>query len=158
MAYADGKFYEEVWGSGTIPAGELPAYLNRASMEVDTLTFGRLRKGLPEDAYAAEKIHMAVCCGADILYMCDLAEKQAGEAVRQAASGNEAEREVKAVSDGTESITYVTGGELSGQAGKMSAVLSESGRGREKLLRDRLRYYLSDIRDRDGINLLYAGI
>ena len=51
MAYADEEYYTSMWMTGTIPAENLKGYLSKASMEIDNMTFGRLRKGLPEDPY-----------------------------------------------------------------------------------------------------------
>lgn len=83
MAYADEEYYTSMWMTGTIPAENLKGYLSKASMEIDNMTFGRLRKGLPEDPYYQDKIRSAVCETADLLYSYNVADNLAMQALKE---------------------------------------------------------------------------
>ena len=158
MAYADEHFYTAEWGGSLITGKDIGIYLKRASNEIDTYTSRRIRKGLPEDAYAQERIQMAVCSVAELLYQFELADRQARQAIADAASKDISEKNIKSVSDGTESVTYVTGSEQASQAKALSPVFSASIAGRRKELYSTICRYLSGISDKDGIKLLYAGL
>lgn len=158
MAYADEKYYTEMWMTGTIPVENLKGYLSRASAEIDNMTFGRLRKGLPEDEYYQDKIRSAVCETADLIYSYNMADNLAMQALKEMHSKDASEKGVKSISDGTESITYNTGSDLAAQAKAMFPELASTKEERSKAIRQIIRRYLAGIPDTEGTNLLYAGV
>lgn len=158
MAYADEEYYTSMWMTGTIPAENLKGYLSRASMEIDNMTFGRLRKGLPEDPYYQDKIRSAVCETADLLYSYNVADNLAMQALKKMNSKDISEKGIKSISDGTESVTYNTGSDLASQAKAMFPELASTREERSKAVSHVIRRYLAGIPDTEGINLLYAGV
>ncbi|RHK00725.1 hypothetical protein DW098_00600 [Ruminococcus sp. AM07-21] len=158
MAYADEEYYTSMWMTGTIPAENLKGYLSKASMEIDNMTFGRLRKGLPEDPYYQDKIRSAVCETADLLYSYNVADNLAMQALKEMNSKDISEKGIKSISDGTESVTYNTGSDLTSQAKAMFPELASTREERSKAVSHVIRRYLTGIPDTEGINLLYAGV
>ncbi|SEU32712.1 hypothetical protein [Paenibacillus sp. NFR01] len=69
MAYATVADYE-LYGSGQIPPDELPAALERASDQIDTLTYNRIAAGGTEalTPFQALRVKKAVCQQADFFY------------------------------------------------------------------------------------------
>lgn len=158
MAYADEKYYTEMWMTGAIPVENLEGYLSRASMEIDNITFGRLRKGLPEDKYYQDRIRSAVCETADLLYSYNMADNLAMQALKEMNSKDISEKGIKSISDGTESVTYNTGSDLATQAKAMFPELASTKTERSKVIMHTIRRYLVGIPDVEGTNLLYAGV
>ncbi len=158
MTYADEKYYTEMWMTGTIPVENLEGYLSRASMEIDNMTFGRLRKGLPEDEYYQDRIRSATCEVADLLYSYNIADNLAMQALKEMNSKELSEKGIKSISDGTESITYNTGNDLASQAKAMFPELASTRVERNKAVSHVIRRYLAGIPDAEGTNLLYAGV
>lgn len=158
MAYADKEYYTSMWMTGTIPVENLEGYLSRASAEIDNMTFGRLRKGLPEDEYYQDRIRSAVCETADLLYSYNMADNLAMQALKEMNSKNTSEKGIKSISDGTESVTYNTGSDLVAQAKAMFPELASTKGERNKAIMQTIRRYLAGIPDTEGTNLLYAGV
>ena len=158
MAYADEEYYTTMWKTGTIPEEKLKGFLSRASMEVDNMTFGRLRKGLPEDEYYQDKIRSAVCETADLLYSYNMADNLAMQALKEMNAKEISEKGIKSISDGTESATYNTGSDLASQAKAMFPELASTKEERNRAVHQIIRRYLAGIPDIEGTNLLYAGV
>lgn len=151
MAYADLEFYFVSYYGDTLTADNGEKFLSLASDELDTLTFGRLRKAFPYDEYAAEKVKKAVCAVADALCLIDVQRKamQAQKAENGAYHGA-----VTSVSSGRESVSYALGG----SSGSVYSAAASSTSECKKLITDIAVKYLANISDKNGINLLYAGV
>lgn len=122
------------------------------------MTFGRLRKGLPEDEYNQDRIRSAACETADLLYSYNMADNLAMQALKEMNSKDTSEKGIKSISDGTESVTYNTGSDLAAQAKAMFPELASTKTERSKVIMQTIRRYLAGIPDAEGTNLLYAGV
>jgi len=67
MAYADGTYYKETYGGSVIPDEQLGIQLERASDQVDSMTFNRIvAKGFAGlTSFQQERVKKAVCAQAD---------------------------------------------------------------------------------------------
>lgn len=155
--YVDEDYYEENWMTGTIPEDALEKYLSRASMEIDNMTSGRLRKGLPTEYYQRDRIKSAVCEVADLMYSYNMTDRLAMQALAEMKTKELSEKGIKSVSDGTESIAYTSGSDLVAQAKALFPELAATKEERHKAIRHIIWKYLAGIPDVDGTNLLYAG-
>ena len=70
MAYVDAEYYKNVYGGNVIPEEELLKQLERASDQVDSVTFNRISatgiNGLTE--FQRSRVRKAVCAHADFIY------------------------------------------------------------------------------------------
>lgn len=135
MAYADFTFYGSGYFGDTLTEETAPKWLERASDELDAITFGRLTFAFPTVEAHAAKVKKAVCAIAEALYWIDV-QRRASSA--QKAEDGSYHGAVASISSGRESISYLTGG-------ANSSVYAASAQ------------YLANIPDANGINLLYAG-
>lgn len=150
MAYADLTFYKEMYFGDTLNHRNAEKWLNLASDEIDSLTFGRLTVAFPSVKVHAEKVKKAVCAIAEALYYIDLQRKAV--AAQQTADGSY-RGAVASVSSGRESISYAVGS----ASASTYAAAAASAVEQNKLLRSIAVKYLANIPDANGINLLYAG-
>lgn len=70
MPYADAVYYKEVYGGSVIPEDELAKNLDKASRQVDTLTFCRI-KGVGWShltPFQQEQVRISVCLLAEFLF------------------------------------------------------------------------------------------
>lgn len=163
MAYTTFTFYEQTYHGNVVPAEDFDRIADRASDFLDTITFDRLADGLPSDERAATKVQKAVCAVCDKLYQLNLAEKQAMSAATGSTSSGgtgAAEGVVTSRSAGSESISYASPSEMANGAKAWSAVYRASGdaRATNKILEDTARLYLTEVRNDEGVLLLYAGL
>lgn len=70
MAYADAEYYRNTYGGTTIPNEELTRQLEKASDQIDSMTFNRIVatgiNGLTE--FQQTRVKKAVCANADFQY------------------------------------------------------------------------------------------
>lgn len=150
MAYADYTFYKDSYYGDMLTEDNADKWLDRASDEVDALTFGRLTFAFPTVAAHATKVCKAVCAVAEALYQIDLQRR--ATAAQQAADGTY-RGAIASVSSGRESISYTVN--TASASVYAAAVANENER--MKLLSSIAVKYLANIPDAEGVNLLYAG-
>lgn len=163
MAYTTFTFYEQTYHGNVVPAEDFDRVADRASDFLDVITFDRLAGGLPSDERAATKVQKAVCAVCDKLYQLELSEKQALSAAGGASSGGTggvASGVITSRSSGSESISYASPSEIANGAKAWSTVYQAAGdmQKTNKLLEDAARWYLTGVRNDDGVLLLYAGM
>ncbi len=164
MAYTTFTFYEQTYHGNVVPAEDFDRIADRASDFLDTITFDRLAGGLPSDERAATKVQKAVCAVCDKLYQLELADKQALSAAAggtsSGGSGGATSGVITSRSAGSESISYASPSEMANGAKVWSAVYKAAGdmQKTNKLLEDAVRWYLTGVRNDDGVLLLYAGM
>lgn len=107
MAYADFTFYGSGYFGDTLTEETAPKWLERASDELDAITFGRLTFAFPTVEAHAAKVKKAVCAIAEALYWIDV-QRRASSA--QKAEDGSYHGAVASISSGRESISYLTGG------------------------------------------------
>lgn len=152
MAYADHTFYSGAFYGDVLTADNAERWLDRASDEVDHLTFGRLISAFPTVEAHAVKVKKAVCAIAEALYRID---EQRKAALVQKATDGSYHGAVASISSGKESISYVSGSNAT--ASSVYAAAAADTAAQAALIRDIAAAYLANIPDANGINLLYAG-
>lgn len=153
MAYAYPEFYMGEYHGDVLAADfqDILRWLDRASDELDVLTFGRLTFAMPTKEEHVQKVRKAVCAMADALYFIEM---QSRAAVAQKAGDGTYRGAVTSISSGRESISFAAGNSASSSV-YAAAAASESARCR--LLGGIAAKYLANIPDARGVNLLYAG-
>ena len=106
MAYADFTFYGSSYFGDTLTEETAPKWLERASDELDAITFGRLTFAFPTVEAHAAKVKKAVCAIAEALYWIDV-QRRASSA--QKAEDGSYHGAVASISSGRESISYSAG-------------------------------------------------
>lgn len=149
MAYADYEFYHDTYYGDVLTAANAPKWLERASDELDTPTFGRLTFAFPTVEAHALKVRKAVCAIAEALYYIDI-ERSAASA--QLAADGSYRGAVASVTSGKESVSYSANGSTTAYA-----AASKSADAQAALIAEIACRYLANITDANGINLLYAG-
>ena len=152
MAYTDFTFYTDTFYGDVLTEDNADKWLERASDELDAITFRRLFTAFPTDADHVVKVKKAVCAMADALLLIDLQRKAAS--AQQAADGSY-RGAVTSISSGKESISYAVNGAASAS---VYAAAAASAGAQTSLLCDIAATYLSNIPDSNGVNLLYAGV
>lgn len=152
MAYTDHTFYSGAFYGDVLTADNAEKWLDRASDEVDHLTFGRLISAFPTVEAHAVKVKKAVCAIAEALYRID--EQRKAALVQKAADGSY-HGAVASISSGKESISYVSGSNAT--ASSVYAAAAADTVAQAALIRDIAAAYLANVPDANGINLLYAG-
>lgn len=151
MAYADFDFYKGVYfGDELTEEDAAEKYLERASDEVNALTFDRLVESFPTVETHAVKVKKAVCAVAEVLYLTDCQRKAVAAQKTEDGSFRGA---VASVSSGRESISYTT----NSAASSVYASAAASTQTLNVLIRDTAVKYLANVPDCNGVNLLYAG-
>lgn len=70
MAYADAEYYKNTYGGSTIPDTELTRQLDKASYDVDAMTYTRIAT-IDINSFTAfqqDRVRKAVCAHADFIY------------------------------------------------------------------------------------------
>lgn len=150
MAYADFDFYGKSFYSDVLTAEIADKWLERASDELDALTFGRLTSAFPTVEAHVLKVKKAVCAIADALYCIDVQRKAASAQKAQDGTYHGA---VASVTAGKETISYATG--ASGSS--VYALAAASPVTQNVILGNIAATYLANVPDASGVNLLYAG-
>lgn len=150
MAYADYTFYKDSYYGDMLTEDNAEKWLDMASDEIDTLTFGRLTFAFPIVEAHITKVRKAVCAVAEALFQVDLQHKAA--TVQQAADGSY-RGAIASVSSGRESISY----SVNNAAASVYAAAAANDNERIKLISNTAVKYLANIPDAEGVNLLYAG-
>ena len=151
MAYADYDFYVSGYFGEDLEPNSAARWLEMASDELDTLTFGRLTFAMPTVEAHVAKVKKAVCAVADALFHIDQQQKAA--AAKRAEDGSY-RGAVASISSGKESISFSMGGASASSYAAAAASEVE----RAKLIGGIVSKYLANIPDANGINLLYAGV
>jgi hypothetical protein len=150
MAYADFTFYGSSYFGDTLTEETAPKWLERASDELDAITFGRLTFAFPTVEAHAAKVKKAVCAIAEALYWIDV-QRRASSA--QKAEDGSYHGAVASISSGRESISYSAGSANS----SVYAAAATSAEAQTILIGSIAAQYLANIPDANGVNLLYAG-
>lgn len=151
MAYADFAFYKgSYYGEALTDETTAARWLERASDELDTLTFGRLTFAMPTVEAHVLKVKKAVCAVAEALFYIDIQSKAA---MAQKAEDGTYRGAVASISSGRESISF--SGNSAAASAYAAAAASEGAR--RKLIGGVIANYLANIPDAYGVNLLYAG-
>lgn len=151
MAYADFDFYKSSYcGEALTDEAAAARWLDRASDEIDALTFGRLTFAMPIVEAHVLKVKKAVCAVAEALFYIDIQSKAA---LAQKAEDGTYRGAVASVSSGRESISFAAS---STEASAYAAAAASEG-ALHKLIGSIAVKYLANIPDAYGVNLLYAG-
>lgn len=150
MAYADFDFYQNNFFGDTLTEQTAAKWLERASEQIDALTFNRLVDGFPELEAHVIKVKKAVCAVAEALY--HIEQQRIAAAASKDAQGN-IRGAVTSISSGRESISY-------SQATNTSVYAKAVADGAEMaaLIRGIAVQYLTWVTDKHGVCLLYAGV
>lgn len=152
MAYTDYSFYTGVFYGDTLTEDNANKWLERASDELDTLTFRRLSSAFPTNDADAIRVKKAVCAIAEALCLIDVQQKAVS--AQLAADGNY-RGAITSISSGDESISYSVNGAASTSA---YAAAAASAAAQTSLISSIAAKYLALVPDANGINLLYAGV
>lgn len=150
MAYADYNFYTESYYGDELTESNAAKWLERASDELDALTFHRLQRYYPSSESSDKSVKKAVCAIAETLLRIDV-QMQAGSA--QKGSDGLYHGAIASLSSGRESVSYASNS--AGSTIYAKAAVDEAVK--LKLLQSAAVKYLSGVSDERGINLLYAG-
>lgn len=150
MAYADYEFYKNNYYGDTLTSNNASKYLERASMEVDVLTWDRTVNYYPTDAESIRKVKMSVCAIADVLYNIDLFAKSVTPSV---SSSGEIKGAVVSISSGRESISYGT----SMQASAYARAVSDDAQKRLMIKNAGYKWLVNAV-DSNNEYLIYAGV
>lgn len=150
MAYADFTFYGKEFHGDVLTEDTAPKWLDRASDELDAITFGRLTFAYPTVEAHVVKVQKAVCAIAEALFYIDVQRRAASA---QKAGDGSYRGAVASVSSGRESISYSIGGVNS----SAYAAAAASAEAQASLISSIAVRYLANIPDALGVNLLYAG-
>lgn len=145
MGYADYEFYKNEYYGTAIAENDFPKWSDRASRQIDVLTFRRLLTAYPKDEYTDKQIKLCVC---------DLAQKMMEiDKYNQSSTLDENGKPqlIKSVSAGSESYTYVT-------TESKYAELSKDDNKRKQYIKSVVNEYLAYLSDANGVSLLYAGV
>lgn len=149
MAYTDYDFYTDRYYGDVLTSENADKFLERASDELDTLTFRRLTGAFPTIEADIVKVKKAVCAVAETLY---LVEYQRKAVALQKAEDGSYRGAISSLSSGKESISYSTGVSASAYA-----VAAQDDKKLQALITDTAVKYLANVPDASGVNLLYAG-
>lgn len=152
MAYADYDFYSGTFHGDVLTSDNADKWLDRASDEVDHLTFDRLASAFPTVEAHAVKVKKAVCAIAEAL--CCVDEQRRAASVQKAADGSY-RGAVASISSGKESISFASVGTAVGAS--TYAAAAADAEVQASLIRDTAAKYLANVPDANGVNLLYAG-
>lgn len=151
MAHADYTFYTGAFHGDMLTAENADKWLDRASDEVDHLTFDRLATAFPTVEAHAVKVKKAVCAVAEAL--CCIDEQRRAASAQKAADGSY-RGAVASISSGRESISYAVNGAA---AASVYAAAAANAEAQAALIGSIAVKYLANIPDANGVNLLYAG-
>lgn len=157
MAYTDYEFYKSKFYGDIVPESDFLKYAERASDRIDQYTFDRLVDGLPDNERVKTKVQKAVCAVADTMYQIDQIKKASMDTIGtiQREDGTVVNKAVSSVSSGNESISYVTGSNISSN---VYAHASVDKKVENALLLNVATEYLAGATNDKGICLLYAGL
>lgn len=150
MAYADFTFYSDSYHGDTLTDENAEKWLDRASDELDTITFGRLTFAFPTHEAHIARVKKAACAIAEALCLIDLQRKAASVQRTEDGSYRGA---VASITSGKESISYAVGS----AAGTAYSAAAANPDAEAALILSIATRYLANIPDANGINLLYAG-
>lgn len=150
MAYADYEFYKNTYYGDALTSINASKYLERASMEVDALTWDRTVNYYPTDAESIKKVKMSVCAIADVLYNIDLFAKSVTPSVSSSGTVLGA---VTSMSSGRESVSY--GASI--QASAYARAVSDDAQKR-LLIKNAGYKWLVNAVDANNEYLIYAGV
>lgn len=150
MAYADFEFYKKTFLGDVLTEETAAKWLERASEHIDAMTFNRLETGFPELEAHVIKVKKAVCAVAEALYYVE--QQRIATAASKDAQGN-IRAAIASISSGRESISY-------SQTTNTSVYAKAVADGAElaALIRGIAVPYLTQVTDKHGICLLYAGV
>ena len=153
--YADYEYYQTEYG-GKMSADDYKRFGRRAERRIDGITGNKLQFAYPTNERDMEAVKDCVCELADFLYQIDSYNAAAMESLGTVAQadGTVKGKVITSISSGSESIGYSA-------AGSASTATMEAAK--DKKVADTMIYGmvqdgLSGIKDRNGVNLLYAGI
>ena len=112
--------------------------------------FNKVREAFPEDEDDQERIYACMMALIELKQEMDAYRKQS--TISTDINGIKAGGSVTSISSGSESISFSSGSETSSSA---KAVMDLSYQ--EQLIGQLIEHYLSGVKDRNGIHLLYLG-
>lgn len=129
---------------------EFPRYQFMACRELDIHTTGldgyrKLQEAYPESDYDIQAVK---ACGCEIAHTLYRIEESQGDAINS--DGSMKGRVISSVSSGSESISYAVNGNIYTEAGASNVAKSA-------LIKAVCDKWLSGIKDKNGVNLLYMG-
>ena len=152
MAYTDYSFYTETYHGDVLTADNAGKWLDRASDEIDHITFLRLADAFPTVEAHAIRVKKAVCAVADALFQVDEQRKAVSAQAQEDGTYRGA---ITSVSSGRESISYAVTGASGASA---FAAAAASTQAYNALIADIAAKYIANVPDADRTNLLYAGV
>ena len=152
MAYADYTFYKDVFYGDTLTEDNADKWLDRASDEIDAVTFRRLASAFPTEEVHAVKVRKAVCAVAEALFLIDGQQKAVSAHMAEDGSYRGM---VSSITSGKESISFASPGNSANASVYAAAAANDNAK--RNLLNGTIATYLSNIPDAEGTNLLYAG-
>ena len=150
MGYADCAFYKGTYHGDVLAESDADKWLDRASDELDHITYNRLIDGFPSEEKYAVKVRKAVCAIADALSLIDRHRQAA--AAQQTADGSY-HGAIASISSGKESISYAA---LGTNASVYASAAADDSKQAQLIISIACKY-LANIPDASGTNLLYAG-
>ena len=163
MVYATYNDFTDLYGEKMLDeAGfsrlswEAERVMNDATTGVDGVC--KLRQAFPTDEYSVTAVRRCACALIDELRQLEVAAENIRKAqtLMENADGTVQSRQIASRSSGSESISYVTGSSARAGGTAVDAAVSDLT-ARQKLLDDKVRWYLAGVPDAHGVNLLYLG-
>ena len=161
MAYVDYAYYQSLYGDSAIPEADFNRLSGKACRLVDVLTTGidgvrKLAVAFPTDEYDAENVKTCICELVAKLNAFEKAEQSAQEAAGYTKTENGLQGKIiSSISSGNESISFANGSSGRTETAFDKAVADRKEQ--EEFLKTIIRYYLSGLRDANGVNLLFMG-
>lgn len=152
MAYADYVFYSDIFRGDVLTDENADKWLDWASDELDSITFGRLTFAFPTIEAHVVKVKKAVCAIAEVL--CRIDEQRRAASLHKAEDGSY-RGAVASITSGKESISFASIGSTASASAYVAAAADAAVQ--MTLVRNTAGKYLANIPDAKGINLLYAG-
>ena len=155
--YADFNYYKTKYGGKVIGSADDFTYFERkAERRIDVITGNKLQFAFPTKKKDKETVKDCVCELTEFFYQLDSYQNAAMDSVGVVtqADGTVTGKIVASISSGSESVSY---------SAKGSADTSLIEAAKDKKVADTVIYSivkdgLSNILDKNGVNLLYAGI
>lgn len=152
--------YEAIFENEAMDEEKFKRFEFDACRYVDNETTGvdgvrKLQIAYPTEQYDAESLTRCISEIAHFIYLVDEETKQRANASGYVtgADGKVTGKQVTSVSSGSESITY-SGASV--DATEVSAAVSDKAM-MSKIIRMKIDFWLRNVKDANGVNLLYAG-
>lgn len=159
--YVDYNFYKSLYGNAAVDETEFNRFCWVAQKKIDSATTGidgvkKLKIAFPTNEDDAETVKRCVCAILSLANDIEQATKRIStmHGYVENADGTIRGKVISSVSAGSESITYSATG--TSEKSLIDVVITDKA-AQEKLYFDTIREFLSGVKDKNGINLLYMG-